>query len=202
MPGARAALIWIALIVVCVGALVVAANSPLLAWRRPVYIVAGFAGVLALCFLLLQPMLIGGLLPGASGRQGRTLHRWIGLGLVGAVGVHVFGLWVTSPPDVVDALMLRSPTPFSIWGVLAMWAVFAAALLARLHLRGRIRPAIWRAGHIIAVSLAVFGGVVHALLIEGTMGPVSKAVLCLAAVSVTAKVLFDRKVWRVFRPHR
>ena len=34
------------------------------------------------------------------------------------------------------ALLFVSPTPFSAWGVIAMWAVFTAALLAALsHLR-------------------------------------------------------------------
>ena len=33
--------------------------SPLLAWREPVYIVAGLAGVLAFALLLMQPLLIG-----------------------------------------------------------------------------------------------------------------------------------------------
>lgn len=44
--------------------------------------------------------------------------------------LHVVGLWVTSPPDVIDALLFWSPTPFSFCGVVAMWAVFASALMA------------------------------------------------------------------------
>ena len=64
--------------------------------------------------------------------------------LVVAVVIHVAALWITSPPDVVDALLFASPTPFSAWGVIAMWAVFAAALLAALRRRLRLRPRTWR----------------------------------------------------------
>ena len=30
-----------------------------------------------------------------------------------AVVIHVAGLWITSPPDMIDALLFTSPTPFS-----------------------------------------------------------------------------------------
>ena len=105
--------------------LALAAMSPLLQWRQPVYIAAGFAGIIAMCLLLLQPLLAGGLLPGLTGLRGRRLHRWTGALLVTAVLLHVAGLFVTSPPDVIDALLFRSPTPFSAWGVIAMGAVLA-----------------------------------------------------------------------------
>src|SRR5262245_4367706 len=50
-----------------------AAASPLLEWRGPVYILAGFAGMIALGFMLVQPLLIAGYLPGLSAYRGR---RW------------------------------------------------------------------------------------------------------------------------------
>ena len=53
--------------------------------------------------------------------------------LVIAVVLHVAGLWVTSPPDVIDALLFVAPTPFSNWGIIAMWALFATGLRARTH---------------------------------------------------------------------
>ena len=113
----------------------VAATSPLLAWRDPVYIAACLAGVVAMALVLVQPLLAGGYLPGLTLSRGRRVHRWVGLLLVAAVVVHVAGLWLTSPPDVIDALLFTSPTPFSAWGVVAMWAVFAAALLAAARRR-------------------------------------------------------------------
>lgn len=174
-----------------------AAMSPLLAWRQPVYIVAGFAGVFAMALLLLQPLLAGGYLPGLPRQHGRRWHRRVGGLLVAAVVIHVGALWITSPPDVVDALLFRSPTPFSVWGVTAMWAVFAAALLAALRHRLRLRPRIWRRAHTSLAVITVIGSVVHALLIEGTMETVSKWALCALVLAATAKVLVDLKVWAV-----
>ncbi|MEK9967378.1 MAG: hypothetical protein VW582_13580 [Rhodospirillaceae bacterium] len=90
-----------------------AAFSPQLAWRDPVYIAAGFAGVIAMSLLLLQPVLAGGYLLGLSTAVRRRFHRVVGVILVTAVVVHVAGLWITSPPDVLDALLFRAPTFFS-----------------------------------------------------------------------------------------
>ena len=115
----------------------------------------------------------------------------VGGALVAALVVHVAGLWITSPPDVIDVLLFRSPTPFAVWGVIAMWAVFATALLAALRRSLRIRPRWWRAGH-VSLAVVIVGGVVaHALLIEGTMESISKAVLCTLVVAATVKLLAD-----------
>jgi len=195
MPSLRAILIWGALGLAIAVPLAIAATSPLLAWRQPVYIASGLAGVLAMTLLLVQPLLAGGYLPGVSMRRGRAVHRWVGVTLVTAVVAHVAGLWVTSPPDVIDALLFRSPTPFSAWGVVAMWALFAAALLALLRHRLHIRPRTWRLGHSALVAVVVAGSVVHAMLIDGTMGTLSKAALCALAFAATIKVLVDLRAW-------
>lgn len=187
----RAALIWAALAAAIAVPLAVAATSPLLAWRDPVYIAAGIAGVLGLAILLMQPLLAGGYLPGLAGRQGRWVHARLGAALVVAVGTHVGGLWLTSPPDVVDALLFRSPTPFSAWGVVAMWAIFAAAGLAALRRRIRLRPVVWRRAHVALAGMAVAGTVVHAVQIEGTMGTASKWALCALVVAAAAKLATD-----------
>lgn len=197
MGRARFILIWTIVGVIIVTPIVLAAMSPLLAWRQPIYILAGFAGVAALALLLLQPLLVGGYLPGLHAVRGRRFHRWVGGLLVLAVLVHVGGLWITSPPDVVDALLFVSPTPFSVWGVLAMWAVFASAVLAVN--RQRLRSLTWRRAHIILALVIVIGTVVHALQIEGTMEQVSKVVLCLLALAATVKVLSDLRAWRLFK---
>ena len=197
MAAARAVLIWSALVAAIAVPLAVAATSPLLAWREPVYIVAGFAGAVAMALLLLQPLLAGGYLPGLNVRRGRRVHRAAGIALVAAVAIHVAGLWITSPPDMVDALLLVSPTPFSVWGVIAMWTILAAALLAAL--RRRLRPRAWRLGHTALVATAVAASVVHAMLIEGTMGTASKAALCALALVATAKAVADLRTWTLLR---
>lgn len=184
MRPAHAMLIWAGFALAVVVPLTFAATSEYLAWRDPVYIAAGFSGVIALCVALVQPLLAAGWLPGLRRLRGRRVHRFIGVVLVAAVVVHVAGLWITSPPDIEDALLLRSPTPFSIWGVVSMWALFAAALLAVL--RRRLSPRVWRIGHTSLVSIVVLGGAIHAMLIEGTMEPISKAVLCGLAIVATA----------------
>src|ERR1700742_4249014 len=155
MRFARVTLIWAALVAAICVPIAAAAASPLLAWRGPVYILAGFAGILALGLMLVQPLLMGGYLPGLSAWRGRRAHRWIGGALVVAVVVHVAGLWITSPPDMIDALLFASPTPFSPWGVTAMWAIFAVALLAIFRRRLRLRT--WRIAHLLLAVVIVVG---------------------------------------------
>lgn len=198
MSRARAILIWVSLALVLVVPVAAAATSPLLAWRDPVYIVAGFAGVMGMAFLLIQPLSAGGYLPRlAAQRDRRRLHRAVGAALVVAVVIHVACLWVTSPPDVIDALLFTSPTPFSAWGVVAMWAIFAAALLAAFRRRLRLRWQLWRLGHTALAAVTVMGSVVHAMLIEGTMETVSKAVLCALVLLATVITLAGLRVWAV-----
>lgn len=202
MGPARAAAIWAILAAALAVPLAVAAASPQLAWRDPIYIAAGFSGVIAMGLLLLQPLLAGGYLPGLPMRRGRRVHFWVGVALVAAVVVHVLGLWLTSPPDMVDALLFRSPTPFTVWGVVAMWAVFAAALLAMLRRRLRLRPRVWRPCHTALAAVVATGSVVHALLIEGTMGAVSKAALCALVLAAAAKVMADLRAWTLLTRRR
>jgi hypothetical protein len=189
MRLARAALIWIALATAIGAPIAIAATSPLLAWRDAVYILAGFAGMIALGLLLVQPLLAAGYLPGLSAYRGRRAHHWIGGALVVAVVVHVAGLWITSPPDMIDALLFASPTPFSPWGVTAMWAIFAVALLASFRRRLGLR--MWRVAHMLLATVIVAGSVVHAILIEGTMETISKTALCALVLVAAAKVLAD-----------
>ena len=194
MRLARVVLIWAGLVVAIGVPLAAAAASPLLAWRDPIYILAGFAGVLALGLLFVQPLLIGGYLPGLPAYRGRRAHHWIGGAVVVAVLVHVGGLWITSPPDMIDALLFTSPTPFSPFGVIAMWAIFAVALLATIRRRLGLRT--WRIAHMSLAVVIVVGSVVHGLLIEGTMETMSKAALCALVLAAAIKVIADLRLWR------
>ena len=191
----RFVLIWAAVAAAVGVPIVAAALSPQLEWRHPVYIAAGFAGIIGLALLLVQPLLIGRHLPGLSPLGARRTHLWTGSMLVVAVLIHVGGLWITSPPDVIDALLFASPTPFSAWGVIAMWATFAVALFVALRRRLRLRPRTWRFGHTILAAVIVVGTTVHAILIEGTMETISKAALCVLALAATVKVIADLRIW-------
>jgi hypothetical protein len=195
MRLAKVTLIWVALVAAICVPIAVAALSPLLAWRGPVYILAGFAGIIALGLVLVQPLLIAGYLPGLPGYRGRRAHHWIGGALAVAVAIHVAGLWFTSPPDMIDALLFTSPTPFSPFGVIAMWAIFAVVLLAAFRRRLGLRT--WRIAHMSLAVVIVVGSVVHGMLVEGTMETMSKAALCALVLAATIKVMVDLRVWRM-----
>lgn len=195
-------LIWGAVAAAILGPFAIAATSPLLAWRDPIYIVAGFSGVLAFGGLFLQPLLAGGYLPGLNTRLARRTHVWVGAAVVAAVAIHVIGLWITSPPDVIDALLFRSPTPFSAWGVIAMWAIFATALLGAFRQRLRLRPMIWRLVHLSMAGVIVVGSIVHAMLIEGTMEWVSKAGLSALVLGAALVVIIALRPWTVLTRKR
>tara|TARA_E500000305_G_scaffold37710_1_gene28990 strand:- start:1052 stop:1651 length:600 start_codon:yes stop_codon:yes gene_type:complete len=199
MNTARKTLVWAVLAIIIAVPIAAAAVSPLHSWRDPVYIAAGFAGIIAMVFLLVQPLLIGGYLPGLSGLLGRRVHRIIGAVLVLAVAIHVAGLWLTSPPDMMDALFFASPTAFSDWGVIAMWAVIATAILAALRRPLRLRPRTWRLAHTTFAAIIVLCSVVHALLIEGAMETFSKVALCTFVVLGVVKVGTDLRVWAIRR---
>lgn len=196
MKAARGTLIWAALAAAIFVPIVLAATSDLLEWRGPIYILAGFAGIVALGLVLVQPLLIGGYLPGLPAHRGRRAHYWAGGALVLALVIHVAGLWFTSPPDMIDALTFTSPTPFSPFGVVAMWAVFAVALIAVFRRRWGLAPRTWRIAHMLLAVVIVGGSVIHAMLVGGAMETLSKAALCALAIAAVIKVMVDRRVWR------
>jgi len=185
--------IWVAVASAAILPIVVALNSPLLEWRDSVYIIAGFGGVIAMSLLLLQPMLAMGLLPGLTLKRGRKIHQRIGITLVLCVVVHVVGLWITSPPDVIDALLFVSATPFSIWGVIAMWSIFVSACLVVFRRKIPVRAPKWLLTHRVLAVVTVMGSVIHAIMIEGTMGTLSKSMLCALVVFVTGWALKKQK---------
>jgi DMSO/TMAO reductase YedYZ heme-binding membrane subunit len=68
-------------------------------------------------------------------------------------------------------------------------------LVAVLRRRLRWRPKTWQKIHSTLALGVVMGGAAHAFLIEGTMEPVTKAILCVAAVVVTLKAIRDLRIW-------
>jgi hypothetical protein len=106
--------VWCSIAAVMITPVAVAAFSPYLPSRTMPYIVGGFAGIVGLSLLLLQPLLAAGYLAGAEGPTGRRWHRWLGVAIVVSVALHVGGLYLASPADTIDALLLLSPTPFSV----------------------------------------------------------------------------------------
>ena len=165
--------------------LTLAALSPLLSAREPVYIIGGLAGVLGLCLLLLQPLLAAGFFPGTLLAKQRSWHAFTGGLLIVSVLAHIAGLYLTSPPDMIDALLLVSPTPYSLYGVIALWGIVVLGVVTLPVVRHRLKPARWRLVHNMVGALVVGTTVTHAVMIDGTMDRRSKLVLCAAAVIAT-----------------
>lgn len=193
-----ALLIWLLALSVFVAPLLIAALSPLHAGRQIAYVVAALAGVLALGLLLLQALLAARLLPALPWAKARRWHRWLGSALALAIALHVGGLYLSSPADVIDALLLRAPTLFSLYGVIALWAALLLALVAAMRLRLPLSYGKWRIVHSSLAVIVVLTTVPHALLIEGTMGLLSKWLLSIAVLLATAAVCL-RLWWRTGR---
>jgi predicted ferric reductase len=191
-----ALLVWVGLVATMAVPVLLAATSPYLAYRNLPYIVGGFAGIVCLALFVVQPLLAAGYLPGPGLVTERRWHRGVGVVIVLCVVLHVGGLYVTSPPDTMDALLLAAPTPFSVYGVLAMWGVVVTAVLVVLRHRLGLRYATWYLIHNGLALVVVVATVIHALQIEGAMEIVSKWLLCLAALTSTGATLLDLRVVR------
>ena len=190
MRQLRGVLVWAGLGLIMVIPVLLATLSPYLAYRDAIYITAGFSGIVGLALLVLQPLLVSGVLPGFSAIRSRSWHHWVGSGILVCILVHIGGLYLTSPMDVMDALMLVAPTAFSFYGVAALWASVFIALLVLLRRPLRLRPAVWRVIHGSLTLVLVVGTVVHALMIEGAMEPVSKWALSAVVLMSTLLTLF------------
>lgn len=181
---------------------VIAAANPLQASRDAIYVTAGLAGVVGMTLLLIQPLLAARYLPGLHAIRARRWHRWIGTGIILAVAVHIGGLYLTSPADAMDALLLVSPTPFSVYGVTAMWGVVIIALLVAVRSRIGLGDASWRFVHNGLAVIVIVATVVHALMIEGTMGTLSKVVLSICVVTAATAVTLHLRVVNPIRRNR
>lgn len=184
-PG-RVALIWAGTGAIAAVPVLLIGVSPYLAYRSAIYVTAGIAGAVALSLLMIQPLLAAGYLPGLTAPKARIWHTRMGGVLVLAVALHILGLYLTSAPDTLDALMLVAPTAFSVWGVLALWALIFTVAVVAVRRRLRLPAQLWYWIHNLLALLVVLGSVIHAVLIQGTMEPVSKWLLCLAVLSATA----------------
>ncbi|MBX9451546.1 MAG: ferric reductase-like transmembrane domain-containing protein [Mesorhizobium sp.] len=178
--------------------IMIAAASPFLAYRNATYIAGGFAGIICLALFVIQPLLAAGYLPGSHVLQQRRWHRWAGSAIIACVLLHVGLLFVTSPVDTLDALLLVAPTPFSIYGVAAMWGVALTALLVALRRRLGLRYPIWHFIHNGVALMVVIATVIHAVQIEGAMGTLSKWALCIVALLATGLTLLDQRAIRPF----
>lgn len=204
LPAGRrtAALVWGLLAACILVPVAIAAANPLLASRDAFWITGSLAGIVALAILLVQPLLAARLLPLPSVSAARRWHRWTGALIMAAVGLHVGALYASSPEDIADALWLVAPTPFSVYGVVGVLGLILTALLVALKSRSGLRYTSWRMLHNALALIVVMSSIAHALLIEGTMGHLSKALLCALVLSATTVVLWRLHVARTFTRQR
>ena len=188
------ALAWCVLACVAIVPVLMAAASPLLHGREAVYIVGGMAGIIALALLLFQPLLASGFLPGISAVQRRRWHRWGGTLLILMIALHIGGLYLTSPDDLTDALLLVAPTPFSVYGVIGMWTVVLTAILVAARSWIKLSHANWKIVHNALAVIVVLSSVVHALMIEGAMNTLTKLILCISVLAATAIVTLHLRI--------
>ncbi len=195
--GVTVALIWSALSACVLVPIGIAAINPLQSSRDALWIFGGMAGVVALAILLVQPLLVGGYLPMPSVVSGRRWHRWVGAMIAAAVVLHVVGLYLSSPMDIADALLLVAPTPFSVYGVIGLAGVALTVMLVALRHRSGLRYGSWRIVHNALAFVVVVSSILHALLIEGAMGTGSKVLLCALIFGVTVIVLVRVHVGKI-----
>ncbi len=192
--AAKAACIW-AMLALCMAVPVaVAASNPMLSSRDVYWIIGGLAGSVALALLLFQPLLAAGYAPLPSVPVARHWHRWVGSLIMLTVGLHVGSLYLSSPEDTMDALLLVAPTWFSVYGVIGLVCVVFTAILVALRKRLRLRYSSWRILHNALALLLVASTIAHALLIDGAMGTVSKIALCALVFVATSLVLIRTHV--------
>lgn len=184
-------LLWVVSACILVVPLALAIASPLQAGRAFSYVVGAVAGVLALSLLFVQPLLAAGFLPGIRLSRERRWHRWLGVVLLAAVALHIIGLYLASPDDMLDALLLVAPTPFSLYGVIALIAVFLTGLSAAVRPRFRSAMHHWNRLHWTLTAIVVGATVVHAWMIEGTMQSLSKTITCVSVVLATVAALWS-----------
>lgn len=190
--GSPGALVWAAVLLIAASPVAVAAASPLLRGRDLVWVFGGMAGVVALSLLFVQPLLASAWLPGTRGRTGIAWHRLTGALALGLVLAHVGGLYVYSPEDIADALLLVAPTPFSLYGVTGLATLSLAALVGFSRRRVRLPPGVWRGLHLCIAAVAACASVIHAWMIEGAMGEITKGMVCAATVVSTLAVVTAR----------
>ncbi len=178
-------LIWAAVALLCAVPPWIAMQSPYLASRDMIYASASVGGIAGLALLLIQPLLAAGIMPGLSQIRARRIHQLGGTLLILCVAVHIIGLYLTSPPDMIDALTLQAPTAFSVYGFVALWSILFTLPLLWIRATRRIAPRRWRTIHNLVALVIVGTTVAHAILIEGLMGQTSKLVLCIAVIVAT-----------------
>lgn len=167
---------------------VLAALSPLQGGRTAVWVLGTLAGVLALSLVVVQVLLPTGWLNALVG-QHLGWHRILGISITGLVLAHIIGLYLYSPDDIGDALILAAPT-YSRLGVLSFWCLLLSVMLAFARHKLRLADADWRTLHSALAAAIVGTAVAHTLLLQGTLDGFAEGLLCgSATVAVSMAIV-------------
>jgi predicted ferric reductase len=158
-----------------------AALHPLQAGREPLWVWGTLAGVLALSLIVIQVLLPTGWLNLALGEQNWRWHRILGISVTGLVFAHILGLYLYSPDDIGDALVLAAPT-YSRLGMLSLGCLVLTVALALMRHRLPLTLSDWQIFHSVLAMAVVGTAVAHVLLLQGTLDGFAEGLLCGSAV--------------------
>ena len=188
----------VAIAVLLVVPLVASILSPIGTGRSFPWIAATLAGVLAFSLLIVHMLLPTHWLYLLLRGRNLRWHRRLGVGIVALVVAHVAGLYVYSPDDIGNALVLQAAT-YSRLGVIAAWCMVLTVGLARARHRLPLSHDNWQVVHSM-LAVAITGlAVGHVVLHQGTLDGPAEWLLCIAALAaVTSAVVY----WHILRPMR
>jgi hypothetical protein len=154
-----------------------AALSSLQVGRAPLWVLGTLAGILALSLLVVQVLLPTGWLNALVDKQNLRWHRILGVTITGLVITHIIGLYLYSPDDIGDALILAAPT-YSRLGVLSAWCLLLSVMLAFARHKLHLADSDWQTLH-SAFAVAIVGtAIAHAMLLQGTLDGFAEGLLC------------------------
>ncbi|NJL36811.1 MAG: hypothetical protein HC899_08630 [Leptolyngbyaceae cyanobacterium SM1_4_3] len=158
-----------------------AALSPLQHGRAPLWILGTLAGVLSLSLIVVQVLLPTGWLNFGIGEQNFRWHRVLGISITLLVVAHILVLYLYSPDDIGDALILAAPT-YSRLGVLSATCLLISVGLALTRSKLPLTPADWQILHSFLAVAVVGTAIAHAFLLQGTLDGFAEGLLCGSAV--------------------
>ena len=182
--------------------LVAAAASPLQTGREAVWVIGALSGVLALSLLVIQVLLPTPWLRGIIFGDDSRVHRILGIAVAAVVLAHIIGLYIASPDDIADALVLQAPT-YSRLGVLSAWCLALSLGLALARRKLALTYSDWQIVHAVLAVVIVATAVAHTVMIRGTLdGPVEVLLSGAAVIAVTAAVVYRFILWPLQRRAR
>jgi predicted ferric reductase len=177
---------------------VLAATSPLQTGRDTIWIVGTLAGVLAMSLLVMQVLLPSGWLNFLVNDHKITWHRVLGISITVLVLAHVVGLYLYSPDDIGDALILAAPT-YSRLGVLSAGCLLLSLVLALARQKLPLIYTDWQILH-SALAVAVVGtAIAHVAMLQGTLDGFAEGLLC---GSIAIAVVMSIAHWYSIFSHR